>query len=78
MKKISSQKKNDHFKTAILSDLEEITIDKEGRFIVREQLQKFSKISKEIIFIGKGNHFEIWEKNFGEKHKKISRSKFKW
>tara|TARA_Y100000816_G_scaffold103297_1_gene72010 strand:+ start:143 stop:559 length:417 start_codon:yes stop_codon:yes gene_type:complete len=70
-------KKNDHFKTAILSDLEEITIDKEGRFIVKDQLQKFSKLSKEIIFIGKGNHFEIWEKKLGETHKKISRAKFK-
>ena len=70
-------KKNDHFKTAILSDLEEIFIDKEGRFIVREHLQKFSKLSKEIIFIGKGNHFEIWNKKLGESHKKISRAKFK-
>ena len=70
-------KKNDHFKTAILSDLEEINIDKDGRFIVREQLQKFSKLSKEIIFIGKGNHFEIWEKKLGEAHKKNSRAKFK-
>ena len=70
-------KKNDHFKTAILSDLEEITIDKEGRFTLKEQLQKFSKLSKEIIFIGKGNHFEIWEKKIGETHKKISRAKFK-
>ena len=70
-------KKNDHFKTAILSDLEEITIDRDGRFIVKEQLQKFSKLSKEIIFIGKGNHFEIWEKKLGENHKKISRAKLK-
>ena len=70
-------KKNDHFKTAILSDLEEINIDKEGRFIVKEQLQSFAKLSKEIIFIGKGNHFEIWEKRLGETHKKISRAKFK-
>ena len=70
-------KKNDHFKTAILSDLEEITIDKEGRFIVKDKLQKFSKLSKEIIFIGKGNHFEILDKELGEKHKKISREKFK-
>ena len=70
-------KKNDHFKTAILSDLDEITIDKEGRFIVKEQLQKFSKLSKEIIFIGKGNHFEIWEKKLGETYKKNSRAKFK-
>ena len=70
-------KKNDHFKAAILSDLEEISIDKEGRFIVKEQLQKFSNLSKEIIFIGKGNHFEIWDMKLGEKHKRISRAKFK-
>ena len=59
-------KKNDHFKAAIFSDLEEIFIDKEGRFIVKEQLKKFSKLTKEIIFIGKGNHFEIWDKRLGE------------
>ena len=70
-------KKNDHFKTAILSDLEEINIDNDGRFTLRETHQSFSKIKKEILFIGKGNHFEIWEKKLGEKHKKISRTKFK-
>ncbi len=70
-------KKNDHFKTAILSDLEEIKIDKEGRFVIKDQLQKFSKLSKNLIFIGKGNHFEIWDKQLGEKHKIVSRSKFK-
>jgi MraZ protein len=46
-------KKNDHFKTAILSDLEEITIDKDGRFTLRDSHKIFSKIKKEIIFIGK-------------------------
>ena len=70
-------KKNDHFKTAILSDLEEIKIDKEGRFVIKDQLQKFSKLSKNLIFIGKGNHFEIWDKQLGEKHKIVSRSKLK-
>ena len=70
-------KKNDHFKTAILSDLEEITIDKDGRFTLRDSHKIFSKIKKEIIFIGKGNHFEIWQKNLGDSHKINSRKKFK-
>ena len=70
-------KKNDHFKTAILADLEEIIIDKDGRFIIKDKLQKFSKLSKNLIFIGKGNHFEIWDKKLGESHKIISRKKFK-
>ena len=66
-------KKNDHFKTAILSDLEEINIDNDGRFTLRETHQSFSKIKKEILFIGKGNHFEIWKQDLGEKHKFESR-----
>ena len=70
-------KKNDHFKTAILSDLEEITIDKDGRFTLRDSHKIFSKIKKEIIFIGKGNHFEIWQKNLGDLYKIESRKKFK-
>ena len=70
-------KKDDHFKTAILSDLEEITIDKDGRFTLRDSHKIFSKIKKEIIFIGKGNHFEIWQKNLGDLHKINSRKKFK-
>ena len=70
-------KKNDHFKTAILSDLEEITIDKDGRFTLRDSHKIFSKIKKEIIFIGKGNHFEIWQKNLGDIHQINSRKKFK-
>ena len=70
-------KENDHFKTAILSDLEEITIDKDGRFTLRDSHKIFSKIKKEIIFIGKGNHFEIWQKNLGDLHKINSRKKFK-
>ena len=70
-------KKNDHFKTATLSDLEEINIDNDGRFTLRETHQLFSKIKKEILFIGKGNHFEIWQQDLGEKHKLESRKKFK-
>ncbi len=70
-------KKNDHFKTAILSELEEVSIDKDGRLTLRETHQNFSKIKKEIMFIGKGNHFEIWQKNLGENHKLNSRKKFK-
>jgi len=70
-------KKNDHFKTAILSDLEEISIDKDGRFTLRDPHKIFSNIKKEIIFIGKGNHFEIWQKNLGNLHKISSRKKLK-
>ena len=70
-------KKNDHFKTAILSDLEEISIDKDGRLTLRDPHKIFSKIKKDLIFIGKGNHFEIWQQDLGKNHKLESREKFK-
>ena len=69
-------KKKDHIKTAILSDLEEITIDNDGRFVLREEYKKYLQIQKEIIYIGKGNYFEIWNKAKGIKHKEESRKKF--
>ena len=59
-----------------MSDLEEINIDNDGRF-TQETHQLFSKIKKEILFISKGNHFEIWKQDLGEKHKFESRKKFK-
>jgi len=69
--------KKDNIKTAILSDLEEIIIDNDGRFSLKEDHKKFSKIATEIIFIGKGNYFEIWDTIAGLKHKEIARKNIK-
>ena len=69
--------KKDNIRTAILSDLEEIIIDNDGRFTLREDHKKFSKITIEIIFIGKGNYFEIWDLISGVKHKEIARKNMK-
>ena len=68
-------KKKDHLRTAILSDLEEINLDKEGRFVLKEDHKKFCQLEKEIIFIGKGRYFEIWDKYKGIKYKEESRKK---
>ena len=70
-------RKKDDVKTAILSDLEEISIDKEGRLVLKDDHKKFSKIIDHIIYIGKGNYFEIWDRSLGLKHKEIARKKFK-
>ena len=50
MKKIFSQK-NDHFKTAILSDLEEIVIDKEGRLLLKINLKNFQNYQKKLFLL---------------------------
>lgn len=66
-------KKKDNIKTAILSDLEEISIDNDGRIILKEDHKIFAKINKELIYIGKGNYFEIWDKIKGIKYKEYAR-----
>ncbi|MDG2007118.1 MAG: hypothetical protein P8J53_01895 [Alphaproteobacteria bacterium] len=65
--------KKDDLRTAILSDLEEISFDSDGRFILKDDQKKFSKISKDIIYIGKGNYFEIWDFKMGIKNKERAR-----
>ena len=69
-------KKKDHVKTAILSDLEEIIIDTDGRFVLKDEYKKFLQLEKEIIYIGKGNYFEIWNKLKGIRYKEESRKTF--
>lgn len=53
------------------SQAEECTLDSQGRFIISEDLVKFAKITKEILLIGAGDHFEIWRPEKFEEIMKI-------
>ncbi len=48
---------------AIFAAAEEITIDGQGRFVLSETLRKYAGIISEILVIGAGDHFEIWDKD---------------
>src|SRR3989344_3280511 len=37
-----------------------IQLDRQGRFVIPDNLQKYARITKPII-IGAGDHFEIWD-----------------
>ena len=41
----------------------EISIDKQGRFLIPESLYEHAKLSKEIVFIGLINWIEVWDKD---------------
>ena len=77
MKKIFFQKKMIILKQQFCLILKKLTSTMMVDLHLRETHQLFSKIKKEILFIGKGNHFEIWQQDLGEKHKLESRKKFK-
>jgi len=51
----------DDFTTSIFSEIIPTNIDKEGRFLIPENLKSHAKISTEATFIGQGHFFQIWE-----------------
>jgi MraZ protein len=57
----------DAFATAVLGGSTQISIDGDGRALLPADLLKKVKIKNELVFIGKGSTFELWEpKKFAE------------
>ena len=51
----------DAFAAAILGGAAQLSFDGEGRVMLPELLLEESKIASEIVFVGKGQTFEMWE-----------------
>lgn len=57
----------DAFASTILGGSQELAFDGEGRVMLPDALLVPAGISEEVIFVGKGQTFEIWEpKRYGE------------
>lgn len=46
----------------------EIELGTEGRFVIPEGMIKFAGIGNELVLIGAGDHFEIWDENKWEEY----------
>ena len=69
------EEKRDYFATSVLSESENHQFDTEGRVLISEKLLNHAKISKNVLFVGLGKTFQIWEpKNF-DKFKSLARKK---
>ena len=69
------EEKRDYFATSVLSESENLQFDTEGRVSISEKLLNHAKIKNNILFVGLGKTFQIWEpKNF-EKFKSFARKK---
>ena len=69
------EEKRDYFATSILSESENLIFDTEGRVSISAKLINHAKIKNNILFVGLGKTFQIWEpKNF-EKFKSFARKK---
>ena len=65
----------DDFATSIFSEIIPTKLDKEGRFLIPENLKAYSKISSEVTFIGQGHYFQIWEPEAAIERQKKSRER---
>ena len=65
----------DDFATSIFSEIIPVNLDKEGRFLIPENLKLYSNISSEVTFIGQGHYFQIWEPRAATERQKKSRER---
>ena len=69
------EEKRDFFATSILSESISLQFDSEGRISLSSKLLKHAKIKNNILFVGQGKTFQIWEPAIFEKFKAQARKK---
>jgi len=69
------EEKRDYFATSILSESVNLQFDTEGRVSLTEKLLTHANIKNNILFVGLGKTFQIWEPKTFEKFKVVARKK---
>ena len=69
------EEKRDYFATSVLSESANLQFDTEGRILISEKLLDHAKIKNNILFVGLGKTFQIWEPKIFEKFKVVARKK---
>ena len=69
------EEKRDFFATSILSESISLQFDSEGRVSLSSKLLKHAKIKNNMLFVGQGKTFQIWEPSIFEKFKAQARKK---
>ena len=69
------EEKRDFFATSILSESIRLQFDSEGRVSLPSKLLKHAKIKNNMLFVGQGKTFQIWEPSIFEKFKAQARKK---
>tara|TARA_B100000989_G_scaffold251815_1_gene199888 strand:+ start:203 stop:670 length:468 start_codon:yes stop_codon:yes gene_type:complete len=79
------EEKRDFFATSILSESINLQFDSEGRISLTQRLLKHAKIRNNMLFVGQGKTFQIWEPTIFEKFKtnakkkaNLNRASLKW
>ncbi len=65
----------DDFSRSIFTEIIPTNLDKEGRFLIPEELKKYANIKDQAIFFGQGFFFQIWEPKEGKIKRELSRKR---
>ena len=69
------EEKRDFFATSILSESTNLQFDSEGRVLISGKLLNHAKIKNNILFVGLGETFQLWDPKIFEKFKIYARKK---
>jgi len=56
----SFDKQSSSLQRLLVGYVEEFTLDSAGRMLVSPSLREFAKLEKEVMLVGQGSHFEMW------------------
>ena len=48
------------FRSLLVGYAEDIELDSSGRLLVSPTLREFAGLGKEVMLVGQGSHFEMW------------------
>lgn len=59
----ATEKEARYLRRYLFSGAEEIVLDEQGRFVIPKSLIGYADLQDEVVLIGTGDHFEIWNPN---------------
>lgn len=57
---LATEKEARYLRRYLFSGAEEILLDEQGRFVIPKNLIEYANLQNEVVLIGTGDHFEIW------------------
>jgi MraZ protein len=55
----------------ILSSAEKVMPDSNGRILIPQNLRELAGLKDKVVFVGAGNHFEIWSEELWQKQQEL-------
>ena len=56
----SFDKKSSALQRLLVGHVNEMTLDSAGRLLIAPTLREFASLEKEVMLVGQGSHFEMW------------------